>query len=289
VAALAIRQRECHAGMAGAAGLSLGDVCHRVVRHSPFHARENVGVAEFTAVPHCVFLVGEDNVRHSFHVRIELKILLDGEGIGLGGNAIDEGGRFEQPQLLGLLPIDAISEARSWKRFTEGEEVIFAGDLLAQRMASFTALGFGCLDRLELANLAPVVFDHRIYRIKLRTGTRLKDDFPLCLHLSVVASATVVPAGIVGGSDTGAARLHGKTDVHMADPAAEFCPMNPVLEDDRHGIRLLRVVVDNHAAIFVREWPSLLGSYLSNGWTAENRNQRQSKEGFSVHREPHSP
>jgi hypothetical protein len=107
--------------MAGAAELSLGNVHHRVFRVAPLYDREDVGMTEFASVPDRVFLVGEDDVRHPFHIRVEIEILLHGKRLPRDGNAFEKTFRLDQSQLLGFLPVYAVAEALFWQRLTEYE------------------------------------------------------------------------------------------------------------------------------------------------------------------------
>jgi hypothetical protein len=68
-----------------------------------------------------MFLVGEDDVRHSLNLRVEREILLHDERVPLYGNALEELCRLDESQLLRFFPIQPVPEAFFGKRFTESE------------------------------------------------------------------------------------------------------------------------------------------------------------------------
>jgi hypothetical protein len=86
-----------------------------------------------------------------------------------------------------------------------------------------------------------------------------------------MAGAAIEAAGIVGGCDAGGSGLHGKADIHMANSAIEFGAMDPMFEDYGSEIRLVGIIVDDYAAVFVRKRPFLADARLRLGLTVGNQ------------------
>jgi len=215
--------------MARAAGLSLGDVNHRVMRYPFLYTSKYVGMAEFATVPDCVLLVRENNVGHSLNLRVESKILLQRERISWR-DALKMSNRFDQSQLFRLFPIDSVSVILLRERFGETEEVVIAGDLFPNGVAALASL------RISVGHF-------------LRAGG--EDGCSVGEHFAVVAGSAIKAPGIVHGLDVRTASLHRKTDIHVTDSASEFRAVNPMLED--HGCKLsfIGVVIDDYPAVFV--------------------------------------
>ena len=81
----------------------------------------------------------------------------------------------------------------------------------------------------------------------------------------VVAYATVATPLIVPFRNRHHALLHGKSDIDVTEPAGMFGPVNPVTEDDRgHLVLLRRLIQDDSTVFFRRNEPSPLSPRVRN-------------------------
>jgi len=267
MATLAIRQRKCHRGMACAAGSSFGDIQHRVLCRTPLHTHEYVGVTEFAPVPYRVFPMGKDDVGHALHLWVEREILLHHQGMLGTGDTLQETRRLDQTQLFGLFPIYPVAKALFGKWLAKAEEIIIGRNLQPIRVASLASFG---------------IFRAYVFRASL------KDNFSVDHRLAVMARAAIIAASVIRGGDTRGSRLHGKTHVHVTDPAGEFGTMDPMFENDGREVRFSGVVIDDDPAVLVGKRPPFLDTCLGERLTAENQNHGKRNEQFLVHREPPS-
>jgi hypothetical protein len=63
-------------------------------------------------------------------------------------------------------------------------------------------------------------------------GARREDGLSPEHLVSIMTGAAVEAFAICGRRDAGGLGLHGKTDIHMAEPAGELGPVKPVIEYD---------------------------------------------------------
>src|ERR1019366_8159594 len=134
-----------------------------------FHAHEGPGVAEFASIPHRVFGMGKDDVRHYRNLRVEHEIVLHDERVSFYGDALQRSRWLDESQLLRFFPIQSIPEALFGKRLTELEKVVIGRDLQPVGVASLASL--------------------RVFRSRLlRAG--LEDCCSIRGHLPVMTGAT---------------------------------------------------------------------------------------------------
>jgi hypothetical protein len=96
--------------------------------------------------------------------------------------------------------------------------------------------------------------------------------------LAVVAGAAEIPLHDVGRLDPGFTRLHGKADIHVAEPAAELTPVDPMLEDHRVETSLGRIIVNHHVPVLEREGTFLLDATLRKGDAGETEDYHRNNE-----------
>jgi hypothetical protein len=101
----------------------------------------------------------------------------------------------------------------------------------------------------------------------------------------VVARPAIITVHVVRGLDAGRSRLHGETDIHVAEPAGELRPVKPMIEHHRREPGLFGKIVDDDPAEFVREGSFFLDHRLSEGSTRNYASQHQEQE-RSLHRSP---
>lgn len=83
-----------------------------------------------------------------------------------------------------------------------------------------------------------------------RIGTGGKDGLSLEQLLPIVAGAAMETFAVGERADAGGLRLHGKTDIDMAEPACVHGPVKPMIKHDGAGPS--PGVVENHLAILGR-------------------------------------
>ena len=81
-------------------------------------------------------------------------------------------------------------------------------------------------------------------------GAGGKDGLSLEQLLPIVAGAAMEAFAVGARGDAGGLRLHGKTDIDMAEPACVHGPVKPMIKHDR--ARSSRGVVENNLAILGR-------------------------------------
>jgi len=199
-------------------------------------------VTKLASIPDGMFLMGEDDVRHSLNLRVEREILLHDKRVPLYGDALEKTSRLDESQLLRFFPIQPVPEALFGKRLTESEEVVIGRDLQSIGVATLASL------RVLVGQLL---------------GAGLEDGFSVNHPLPVMTTAAVIASLIVCGRDPRGSGLHRKTHVHVTDPAGELGTVDPMLEDDGRKVHLSGVVVDDDPAVFVGKRSFLLDARLA--------------------------
>src|SRR5271165_6736464 len=209
--------------MAGTAVASFNIVKHREPDSALLGRGEYLGMAEFTAVPDGMFLVGEVNGVNPRVACLDGKIFPALHGHFLGGYTFHKIDGFDDPRLLGFLPVHTVYALGEFRG--KFPVLIRSNALPPQGVAAVAA------------------------RVAPRIGARSKDGLPREHLLSIVAGAAMEAFTVRGCIDTGSLRLHGKADIDMTNSASELRPVQPVIKDHGTGTGLW-VIVENYLAIF---------------------------------------
>lgn len=259
VTALTVAGREGDLAVTGAAVAAGKEIDHRVAVRPFFDTDKDVGMTRLAPSPEGMFFVGEDDFRHPFGLCRQIEVLPGGDGLAFDRNFFEGIDEFMLSGELGLLPVDAVTEALLGEIGTERAEFI----LFLTRCRRGVTEGARFCQRLLIAAAGG------------------EERFAGKDKGAVMAAAAVAPPFVIGGRDLGLADIHAETEIDVAETAGKILPMIPVIKADAldagcgTGGRHDDVAVEVGADLFLADPTSSVGSAVNHSEGEGEQDQKR--------------